>query len=176
MKIIQQLDTLDKAINSDPMMVRFKAKNSDETITDIITYQQLLDKVEAQDGDNDEWHFTAIINHQGLLKPRDSNYKGSSWNVHIKWENGETTWEPLSLIARSDPVTCAVYAKNNSLLHLPAWTRSRQLAKRKNRLSMMVNQAKLKSFRNRPVFKFGVQIPRDHQHAMELDKANGNNL
>ena len=176
MNIIQHLDTLYKAINSDPMMVRFKASNSDETITDIITYQQLLDKVEVQDGDTDEWHFTTIINHQGPLKPHDSNYKGSSWNVHIKWENGETTWEPLSLIARSDPVTCAVYAKNNSLLHLPAWTRSRHLAKRKNRLSMMANQTKLKSFRNRPVFKFGVQIPRDHQHAMELDKANGNNL
>ena len=176
MKIIQQLDTLDEAINSDPMMVRFKASNSDETITDIITYQQLLDKVEAQDGDNDEWRFTAIINHQGPLKPHDSNYKGSSWNVHVKWENGETTWEPLSLIARSDPVTCAVYAKNNNLLHLPGWTRFKQLAKRQNRLLMMVNQAKLKSFRNRPVFKFGVQIPRDHQHAMELDKANGNNL
>ena len=48
MKIIQQLDTLDEAINSDPMMVRFKASNSDETITDIITYQQLLDKLKRR--------------------------------------------------------------------------------------------------------------------------------
>ena len=40
----------------------------------------------------------------------------------------------------------------------------------------MVNQAKLKSFRNQPILKFGVQVPRNHQHAMELDKANGNCL
>ena len=40
----------------------------------------------------------------------------------------------------------------------------------------MANQAKLQSFRTRPVYKFGVLVPRNHQHAMEIDNTNGNNL
>ena len=176
MKIIEQLDNIDIAINSDPATVKFRASNDDETITEVITYQQILDKIEFQDGDADEWHFKAITNHKGPLKQTDPDYKGSSYNVCIDWENGETTWEPLTIIARSDPVTCAIYARDNNLLHLPGWTRFKRLAQRQKRLIRLVNQAKLKSFRNRPVFKFGVQIPRSHQHAMELDKANGNQL
>ena len=38
----------------------------------------------------------------------------------------------------------------------------------------MAHQTKLQSFRLRPVYKFGVQIPRNHEHAMELDRINGN--
>ena len=40
----------------------------------------------------------------------------------------------------------------------------------------MVNQAKLKAFRNRIVYKFGVQLPSNHAHAMELDKKSGNTM
>ena len=176
MRIIEQIDSHDEAINTNPNMIRFRAVNSDETVEDIIAYRQLLDKLESEDGESDEWKFTAISNHKGPLKQHDPEYKGSSWNVFVEWENGETTWEPLSLISKSDPVTCAIYARDNDLLNLPGWTRFKQLARRQKRLIRMANQAKLKSFRNRPVFKFGIQVPRDHRHAMELDRANGNNL
>jgi len=33
----------------------------------------------------------------------------------IEWENGEITSEPLTIIAADDPVTCAIYAKENGL-------------------------------------------------------------
>ena len=39
-----------------------------------------------------------------------------------------------------------------------------------------VNQAKLKSFRHSPMYKFGVQVPRNHEEAMELDRRDGENL
>ena len=38
----------------------------------------------------------------------------------------------------------------------------------------MVNQAKLKSFQTKPVYKFGYLVPRNHEQAVELDKRNGN--
>ena len=38
----------------------------------------------------------------------------------------------------------------------------------------MVMQTRLKNFRNRPKYKFGVQIPRNHEEAMKLDAINGN--
>ena len=37
----------------------------------------------------------------------------------VEWETGEITKEPLSIIAQDDPVTCAAYAKQHNLLHLP---------------------------------------------------------
>ena len=40
----------------------------------------------------------------------------------------------------------------------------------------MVNQAKLKSFRSAPRYKYGYEVPRDYLHALEIDKRNGNNL
>jgi hypothetical protein len=36
----------------------------------------------------------------------------------IKWENEEITTEPLAIIAADDPVTCAIYARDNKLLDL----------------------------------------------------------
>ena len=36
----------------------------------------------------------------------------------FKWETGENTFEPLSIIAADDPVKCAAYANENDLLAL----------------------------------------------------------
>ena len=67
------------------------------------------------------WKFRCILAHEGLLKPSDPSYKGSKYNVMIEWENGEITSEPLTIIAADDPVTCAIYAKENGLLDLDGW-------------------------------------------------------
>ena len=34
----------------------------------------------------------------------------------VEWESGEVTYEPLTLISKDDPITCAVYAKKHDLL------------------------------------------------------------
>ena len=38
----------------------------------------------------------------------------------------------------------------------------------------MANQAKLRSFRTTPRYKFGFEVPRDYAHAVQLDQRNGN--
>jgi hypothetical protein len=57
----------------------------------------------------------AILNNStsfdGLL-----HIKGSRYNVLVEWETGETTYEPLDMIASDDPITCAQYAIDNKLL------------------------------------------------------------
>lgn len=45
-----------------------------------------------------------------MLAAKHPNYNGSSYNIMVEWEDGSTTFEPLSVIAADDPVTCAVYA------------------------------------------------------------------
>jgi hypothetical protein len=39
----------------------------------------------------------------------------------VEWETGEITTEPLNIIAADNPVTCALYARDNNLLEEPGW-------------------------------------------------------
>ncbi len=66
--------------------------------------------------------------HEGPLRPTDPSYKGSKYNIMIEWENGEITSKPLTLIAADDPITCAIYAKENGLLNLDGWKRFKGIA------------------------------------------------
>ena len=74
--------------------------------------------------------FRAIIGHQGPLLASDLDWEGSKYNVQVEWETGEIFFEPLSIIAANDSVTCAAYAKENDLLALEGWHRFRTLAKK----------------------------------------------
>ena len=92
-------------------------------VEELISYKQLLEHLEnTQDHDmgmdQELYRFRAIIGHQGPLLASDPDWKGSQYNVQGEWETGEITFEPLSIIAADDPVTCAAYAKENDLLAL----------------------------------------------------------
>ena len=73
-------------------------------------------------------------------------------------------------------MTCAIYGKEHNLLEQDGWKCFARLARRQKKLLRLAHQAKLQSFRCRPTFKFGIQIPRSHAQALELDKENGNHL
>ena len=146
MKIVEQIDATSQDAARSNDMIQFRSQNSDATVEEVIAYNELLERLESKDGDNDIWKFTSISGHEGPLKPSDSKYKGSRWNVKVEWSNGETSWEPLGIIATSDPVTCAIYAKQNSLLGLEGWRQFKRLAKRQKKFVRMVHQTKLHSF------------------------------
>ena len=65
----------------------------------------------------------------------------------VEWESGESTYEPLDLIAGDDPVTCAEYALKSNLLDQTGWKRFRRYAKNEKKMQRMINQAKLRSYR-----------------------------
>ena len=64
--------------------------------------------------------------------------------------NGETTSEPLLVIAADDLVSCAVYAKENDLLDLSGWKRFRTLAKKQGRMMREINLVKLRKYSTEP--------------------------
>ena len=108
---------------------------------------------------------------------------GSSYNVQVEWESGEITWEPLHTndkrgVYDTDPVTVAIYARENDLLLEPGWRLPliKKYAKTHKRLIHMANKAKLHSYRTKPIYMHGVQVSRNYEQAMELDAANENNL
>jgi hypothetical protein len=100
-------------------------------------------------------------------------WKGSTNNVHVEWENGEITNDPMTTIAANDPVTCAIYAKENSLLDVPGWKAFKSIARRQQHMFCMANQAKLRSFRLAPKYKYGFEILQDYKQAIGLDEKLG---
>ena len=118
--------------------------------------------------------FRAIIGHQAPLIASDADWKGSKYNVQVEWETGEITFEPLSIIAADDPVTCAAYAKENDVLALEGWHRFRSLAKKEKVLARAIKQSKISQVMRSQTYMFGYLIPRNYMEAMQFDSENKN--
>ena len=133
-------------------------------VEELISYNQLLEHLEnAQDHDmgmdQELYKFRAIIGHQGPLLASDPDWKGSKYNVQVEWETGEITFEPLSIIAADDPVTCAAYAKENDLLALEGWHIFRSLAKKDKVLARAIKQSKVRQVRRSQLTCLGTSSP-----------------
>ena len=108
--------------------IRFLIESGTEgELDEIIAYNELSNIIEDQHNrelnnpTSMHWTFKAITEHQGPIKPSNARYIGSSYNVLVHWEDGSDTFEPLSVMAKADPLTCALYAKDNDLLDTPGW-------------------------------------------------------
>ena len=155
--------------------IKYKLQSTDDKFEDIMTYAKILDHIEKQEQqDWTLWKFKQIMLHQGPLKPDDPHYLGSMYNVKMEWEDGTTTCEPLKIIAADDPVTCAIYAKENQLLDKPGWKQFKRLATRTKKFVRAINQAKLRSYNSAPRYKFGHEVPKNYQEAIRLDQRNKN--
>ena len=173
-KIVEAIDDHQRGLHSDPVRVKFRCTVNDEEFEELITYNELMDSIAKDETEEGLWKFKSITAHQGPLLPSHPAYKGSKYNVLVNWETGESTFEPLATIAADDPITCAIYAKENNLLGLDGWKQFNRIANRQKKLIRAANQAKLKSFRTTLVYKFGYLVPRNHDQAVEIDRKNGN--
>ena len=145
----------------------------------IVDYNTVLDHVNSQlenEANDDEtfYNFKAIVGHQGPLRSSHPDYKGSSYNVMVEWEDGSKTYEPLAQMIADDPVTCALYAKEQGLLNQPGWKSLKGIAKRDKKMIRMLNQSKYKPYRRAPTYKNGYQVPRTPEDAIEIDNHNNN--
>ena len=143
-------------------------------VEELISYNQLLKHLEnSQDHDmgmdQELYGFRVIIGHQGPLLASDPDWKGRKYNVQVEWETGEITFEPLSIIAADDPVTCAAYAKENDLLALEGWHRFRSLDKKDKVLARAIKQSKIRQVRRSQTYMFGYITPRNYMEAMQFD-------
>ena len=173
-KIIETIVENGQELNKHPDRIKFRCAVNDEQFEEIISYNEILNMIEKDETEEGLWRFKSITDHQGPLSKSDKAYNGSRYNVLVNWETGESTYEPLHIIAADDPVSCAIYAKENNLLEEEGWKRFKRLAKRQKKLVRLLNQAKLQSFRTRPIYMFGYLVPRNHDQAMQLDERNGN--
>ena len=83
------------------------------------------------------------MDHKGPLKPGDSGHNRSHDNVKIEWEDARvTTWEPLAIIGKCDPATCATYAKEHGLLNKPGWKQFKKCTHKTKTLQRLMNNPK----------------------------------
>ena len=155
--------------------IKFVVEYGEPQYEEIISYGELSSMIEEQTKEELEaedvlYTFKKILSHHGPYKQSDPEYRGSTWNLRIEWEDGTITFEPLSAIGADDPASCAQYALENELLQEPGWKRFNRLARRPKKRRRMMNQAALASKRSSPIYMFGVQVPRNEKEARELDK------
>ena len=162
--IIEPVD--EKTADGREALYKFRCSVKGKVFEEIITYNQMIDWCNRDMHRDDMAKFNAILDHRWDTKER-------KWSVLVEWDSGEITWNPLGDTYEGDPVTVAMYAKKNGLLDTDGWKRCKRLVKNSKTLARMANQVKLKNFRNRPVYKFGVQVPRNHKEAMWLDEKEG---
>ena len=151
----------------------------DDKIEELMSYNELSDIVSEQHdrestGEQEIFSFREISDHVGPIKRSDPDYKGSTYNVLVEWEDGTKTWEPVSLMIASDPATLAAYAKEHDLLDTPGWKNLNRIARRAHVLQRMINASKRAQRFNAITYKFGVRIPRNVKEAIRLDVENGN--
>ena len=111
---------------------------------EIVAYNDLLKYISKADDNPVVWKFKQITGHEGPLTPSHPSWKGSKYNVQVEWENGETTFEPLNVIAADDPVSCTIYARDNGLLSKDGWKRFKRTAFEQQKMFNMINKVKIR--------------------------------
>jgi hypothetical protein len=159
--------------------IKMLIRVGDGTLDELISYNELSHIIEQQQdqkekGTKNVWAFTGIKSHHGPLTKQHRDYKGSSYNVVVEWEDGSETTEPLDIMIKDDPVTVAEYAAANNLTDKPGWKRLKHIIRNRKRLERMAHAANVA--RKGTTYQFGVEVPRNVKHAYELDKKNGNTL
>ena len=144
-----------------------------EVVEPNIIQEALLSR-EQNDNDNGMWTFSKILDHRTAEQGKIE--------LEVLWDNGETSWEPLTMMRKDDPVTIAAYARDRKLLEQRGWKWAKHLARREKKLVRLLKIMKAsQKYQKRnfgTTFKFGIKVPRtgDIRGARALDKENGNTL
>eukprot|EP00957_Ditylum_brightwellii_P044396 3369313-Ditylum_brightwellii.AAC.1 len=78
-----------------------------EVVEPNIIQEALLSR-EQSDDDNGLWTFSKILAHRTAEQ--------GNIDAYMLLDNGETSWEPLAMMRKDNPITIAAYAKDRKLL------------------------------------------------------------
>jgi len=164
-----------------PKCIKFKCLVNDK-YKEVVAHNDIINYIKADDTWDRVWKFCRFLQvDYKYVKRSDKDCMQCVVNVLIEWESGKTLWQSLHRkdkagIYDSDPVTVAIYARENNLLgakglKLP---RLNKLTKTQKHVLCHAKQAKLHLFRTKPIYMYGFEAPRNHEQAMAIDQRNGN--
>lgn len=130
------------------------------------TYQELKEIIDhKRDG-------TAIRADDGFVMLRGKRVPKRTtkgWKLCVEWKDGTTSWVDLKDVKDSHPVLLAEYAVANKLVSEPAfnWWVPYTLKKR----DRIIKAVKKRYYRKTE--KFGLELPKNVQRALEIDRESG---
>ena len=169
-KVLQAYPTGDMTPDGKEAILRFKCQHGDRMFEEIMTYNKMLEWCDRDLDKDDMYKIDAILDHRKAKLP---STKGGI-ELLIQWASGVRSWNCGNLTFNDDPVSVAMYALKNNLLDTEGFKRCRPYVKNAKKFGRMINQTRLKNYRRRPVYKYGYQVPRDHEEAVFIDEKNGN--
>jgi hypothetical protein len=169
--IVRAIEDRDGETADTPTRTELLCSSNDDASEKI----EILSHIESDESEGTSvLKFKRITAHESPLIRTSPDWKGSSYNVTMEWENGTSTSESLAVIAATDPIICAIYAQDKDLLEVDGWKRFKVISSRQGKLLRMVNQLKLHSYHTAPKYHHGDGVPKDYQHAVRLDEHAGN--
>ena len=145
---------------------------------ELVSYNKMLDVYNREEDPEEKlWTFNEITDHRT---------QAGKQQVEILWTNGETSWEPVSVIRATDPLTLARYAQANQLTEKRGWKWAKKMRVIKDRVIRMIRErrqangrafvikGKTKKQKQGPKYKFGVRVPRGVKQSRAFDEENGN--
>jgi hypothetical protein len=108
-----------------------------------------------------------VVTRTGTRRRRKTT---QGWKLLVKWKDGSETWIPLKDLKESNPVDVAEYAKARGIETEPAfaWWVPYTLRKRDIILSSVRSRVR------KITHKYGIEMPVSVNHAIEIDRKNGN--
>ena len=96
----------------------------------------------------------------------------AGWKLLVKWRDQSESWVKFSEVKESHHVETAEIAKSRGIDDVPglAWWVPHMLKKRNAIISAM--KVRLR----KTTHKYGIEIPTSVDHAMEIDRKNGNTM
>jgi hypothetical protein len=156
-----------------PRRIKFRCEVGDEKVEEYVEWGEMCEFIEEQVMLEDHtWRFRKICGYNKSQLAKEMP------QVLIMWESGEITYEPIDVIAESDPYLLAEFARDVG--KLDEWDKKipranlKRHAKNAKKLMRMINQAKVKEFREGPKYMYGQRVPRTFEEAMQFDRENGN--
>jgi hypothetical protein len=165
---IEHIEPTDERTSDKQILYRFRSKIGEKRYDNLMTYHKMLEWCDRDIHLDGYFTIDGIVGHR-----KDPKAKGGYW-LKVRWGDGTVTENDLTTTYTDDPVTVSLYAQRNGLLNLPGWKRCKKNVKKSKQLARMINQAKLKCHRTRPVYKYGFQVPRNHEEAVRIDEKFGN--
>ena len=171
-EVVKRINDIDSENHKN---IKFMISFGSPSYEEIISYGELSSLIERQHAEEPAeeerlYIFKKSLSHHGPYGPNDPEYLGSSWNLRIQWEDGSIAKEPLCIIGKDDPASCAKYGLEHNLLEAVGWKRFKRLSRRTKKMERMIKQANFASNRSGPLYMFGVRVPISEQEAREFDK------
>ena len=142
--------------------------DSTNKVEELRAYHAYLDKMEEQfeqDPEQDDWKVHKVLSHKVRHMGEDKQLL-----LKVQWLNGEKSLMPADTVRLHDPWAVCVYGFSNNLTTKPGWEWVDTYLEQDETLAQMVNTYKVSKRDDGAKFKFGVEVPRNPKHALELDQ------